>query len=171
MTYDPIDTSATDNAADGTVTTNSLVTQNVNGSYLYAGAFSGNDADARLTSCLNSLQSRNGETIYLENEEYFTNHTIPRDITLVGSGNSRFGTVFSGVITLEKFADIKNVSLRGDNLNQGEIVLDGGIGGRHLVSDIVFGQITINADKSIVALTRKSSITDNGSGNLLVGNN
>jgi hypothetical protein len=160
------------NNAD-TITTKSLVTQNVNSGYVYAGAFPGSDPDARLTSCLNSSEVSGGETVFLENDDYLANRSIETAVNLVGTSSVRFGTGISGVITLSSTEiNIRNVALRDPSLNVGEIVLDGGPFARHLVSNVVFGNITINSgtEKSIVALCRDVGITDNSSGNLLVGN-
>jgi len=140
--------------------------------YLYAGEFSGSDPDTRLDNCLNAASK--GTTIYLEAGDYTRNRTIStQGLDIIGAGGNRDGTGISATITLDNNTQhMRHLALRDSNLNGGEIILNGGEFARHLVMGTLFGDVTINSgtQKSIVALTRDSNVTDNGTNNQLVGN-
>jgi len=157
-----------------TVDTNSLagVSTGIGDDYLSAEEFSGSDADSRLDSALTAAST--GDVIFLESEPYTQDRTISIEgLRLVGAGASEFGTGISATFTLAKRRiSMMHFALRDPNINQGEIILDASSSARMFIMNTVFGDITINAgnQESIIAFTRQTNITDNGIGNIQVGN-
>lgn len=139
--------------------------------YLYAGEFSGGSPDSRLDSCLNAASI--GTTIYLEAGNYTKNRTITTPgLDIIGAGGNRNGTAISATITLDGGrVHMRHVTLRDSSTNLGEIILNGGQFARHLVMGTTFGDVTINSgtETSIVAFTRDTTVTDNGTNNQLIG--
>jgi hypothetical protein len=170
QTITPAQTGTSTNRGD--VFADNVAPRSIASDYLYAGEFSGGDPDARLDNCLNA--ATRGTTIYLEAGDYTQNRTITTlGLDIIGAGGNRNGTGISATITLDStFQHIRHVTLRDTNGNEGEIILNGGQFARHLVMGTIFGDLTINSgtEKSIVALTRSTTITDNGTNNQLVGN-
>jgi len=146
--------------------------RSIAGDYLYAGEFSGSNPDSRLDSCLTAASE--GSVIYLESGDYTQNRTISKQaLRLVGVAAGSVATGIEATITLSGIrTSIMHVSLQSSNVLQGEIIFDGGRFARHLAMNTVLGEIIINSgtERSMTALTRSTTITDNGSNNTVVGN-
>jgi len=153
--------------------------------YLYAGEFSGGDADARLDNALTAASR--GTTIYLEAAAYTSNHTIGTDsISLIGSGSFNLGAQvrnatfdFTGTGGV-----IRNV---GVNVTDGSTAIRLAFAGQATnirqagskngtmefkASDCVATRlkdidVTINAGSCVVDASTGTTVTDNGGGNVI----
>jgi len=68
------------------ITPQSVSTEQIGSERLYAGAYDGDDADARLDNALSAVSV--GDVIYLESAEYSTRTISQSEITLRGTSNS-----------------------------------------------------------------------------------
>jgi hypothetical protein len=153
--------------------------------YLYAGEFSGGDADTRLDNALSAASS--GATIYLEAVTYTSNHTIgTNSISLIGSGafangssieNATFDFTASGAliqnvgvdttdgstaIRLEFAGQVTNI--RQGGTKNGTIELPGSDCIATLLKDI---DVTINGNNCVVDASSGVAVTDNGSNSVI----
>jgi hypothetical protein len=164
-----------------TLDSSGLKTQKIDDDRLYAGVFSGADADARLSNCLS--EAKLADTIYLENATYTDSLTVNKPVSLIGSNRATSGTVFNNSgnggtlelterstylsnIRLENSYSIKVSSVRCVLSNIADI--GGGIqvtGNRNTLSMIAFGSVTFSSSSSsnIIDTSTQITVTDNGS--------
>jgi hypothetical protein len=167
-----------------TLDSSGLKAQKIDDDRLYAGAFPGADADARLSNAINAVST--GETIYLENADYTADITVNTRVKLVGSGASGSrGTRVSGTTTWTFDNDVELISLAlpsNDvtiklNANHGrfrsfyafpgsEIIVDGS---DSIISEGRDGEVTLSSNSSecVVDNCSGTSVTDNGSSNII----
>jgi hypothetical protein len=168
ITTDTLD-SVTLNNAD-TVTTDTLDSRIVKlgtgrnapgGRMLNMSAFSGSNPNQRFDNCL--AEALDGDIVMLESG-VSSDKTINKRIILEGSGES---TAFRANLTVNN----KSVILRDFRINR----FDGHtltVDDRQAnISGLYFPDIVINGNNSVVFANLAGSITDNGTGNAVFGNN
>lgn len=170
----------TTTADHDTVTSELADTKRLPGGYLYAGGFNGADPDARLDSALSSAQT--GASIFLERADYIDDRTVATGLKLVGTA-SEFGdgtaVSSSATWTLNEGVTLESMEFLGT------VVMDGNICRANQITGSATG-VTVNADECFITQSRSvavtftsgttdniadslvgSSVTDNGSGNVV----
>jgi hypothetical protein len=93
-----------------------LKMQKIDNDRLYAGAFSGPDADARLTNAINT--SSDGNVIYLESESYSANRTISKQLIFRGTSSVFFsGTQMFGNYDINGSCKLEQIFFEGANID------------------------------------------------------
>ena len=91
----------------------SVETEKLVNDYHYAGAFDGSNADERLDNCI--AESKNGDTIYLENVRYQNARTITNQRLFVGTraGPISADTGFDSAVDIDSIGvEFRNVDFR-----------------------------------------------------------
>ena len=162
------------------------------GNYHYAGDYSGNNPDDRLSNALDEADE--GDAIYLEAAEYGP-VTIEKDgLSFIGTNSHIFGgrgtvidggtwTINGGQVVIEKVGlnfDGVNIQLNTDRFiikdtggvnTSREIVVDTNSGDGGIITNLYrAGQITFNdgsEDSTVGPRTNRWSVTDNGNNNVI----
>jgi hypothetical protein len=163
--------------------------QTVNNDYLYAASFAGGDADARLSSAV--AEASFGDVILLENKRYSDDITISKRISLRGtlSGGRTAGTHFKqGVVTLNNRVHMSHIGF-DENISTGvnsEIIINDRCVIDHVISSAANLKITVSSgssmltslrgcevvfdsssDQCIIDSSLNTSVTDNGTNNVI----
>ena len=89
----------------------SIEAKTIANDYIYAGAFDGSNADARLDEALSAAS--NGDVVMLENAQYSSERTITTQLLLIGTMSSRSaGTEIAESWTFDTLAKLTNVIIR-----------------------------------------------------------
>jgi hypothetical protein len=173
-----------------TLDSSGLGVQKVNDDRLYAGAFSGTDADTRLSNCLSAAPT--GATVFLEKAKYSQDITVSKPVSLIGLGGIDDSTVFEGTMTMTLAANsvLKGVRCSDDTVNivitssdclLQNITAFGPVGSKAEISvdssscrliglrgmKVVLGS---NSLRCVVDSSSSLNIIDNGSGNTIGDN-
>jgi hypothetical protein len=162
-----------------TLDSSGLKTQKIDDDQLYAGAFSGSDADARLDNALSAASG--GETIYLERSSYTVNRTITKTVQLVGASVSNSGTVIDATFVIDDFEtllrDLRLTSGAQINMNKSITVLSHCIGENSNV-DLNGNNIKVvschnldvtvqSGNSCLIDSCTNTSVVDNGTGTIV----
>jgi hypothetical protein len=145
-----------------TITSESVDPKFISETYVYAGNFNGSTPSDRLQ---NALSSSSGGRIYLEPQTYNNPVTVnTRKASLIGSRDCDF----QAILTI----DADEVLVKDFTVNRfggGEIVVQGIDCG---VESTLAAEITLTSNTSdcVVIGNIASAITDNGTGNQIIGN-
>jgi hypothetical protein len=173
-----------------TLDSSGLKTQKIDDDRLYAGAFSGTNADARLVNCLSAAPA--GATVFLERDTYSQNITVNQSATLIGQGTVFDGTEFQGTMTMTLAAasTLKGIRCLGDAIdivvNAPSCLLQnisgfGVVGSKSVISvddssARLIGlrglkvELDSNSDRCVVNSSTRLNIVDNGSNNIIGSN-
>jgi len=161
----------------GTLTADSVNTEELTNHYLYAGAFDGASPDDRLSNALSAASK--GEVIHLENATYTTDLTVSKRVSLVGTSAALGSdTTIDASFTFDDRVTIRRITLSGSasitlNGRYSSIINAAGGVGWSLTVDgdnvrcigLVIAELTFtsNARNGIVDASTAVTVTDNGS--------
>ena len=129
-------------------------TERITSGAVFAGGFSGADADARLDNAISA--SNFGEVILLENGSYDDPRTISKDVTLIGTkaGLSGGGTEINAEWTLDSRITLKNATaFSGSNV---PITV---ANRRCILEGLNAAAVTVNADEVLITKQFLGSVT------------
>jgi hypothetical protein len=160
-----------------------LKTQKIDDDRLYAGAFPGSDADARLSNAIST--AKDGDVIYLESKEYVSDRTINKELTIQGTGIRKNGT---NVQTPTTWTFNSHVHISRIAFKTTDMIININAANSVIKDLLFFSGCSINIDQSFarvtsingakITLTSNSqsciidgsvgtTVTDNGSGNII----
>jgi hypothetical protein len=166
-----------------TLDSSGLKTQKIDDDRLYAGAFTGANADARLNSALSAASD--GDVVYLESAIYDKDKTVDNRVSLAGTGIFFRGTRITGTTTwtFNESAKLRDIHLPDDtvtvNFNgNGSVVTNlNSVSGVTVSVDATRFRATrlsgldvvleANSAGCVVDASTNITVTDNGSANII----
>lgn len=151
-----------------------LASPDLNGDYLYAGAFDGADADARLSNAVAELER--GQTLYLEDAGGYGTHTIDVDrVKVVHSGRGSDGAAFTDLTFASSRGHLEavrgTITITGTAssathiYNADSVTVDADL---VILSNLFSGEVTFASGTSggLIDSSVATTVTDNGDNNV-----